>query len=212
MATREGKDSGHNPTPDGNDCIDEVLYLYMSRYFNLTLLVNQIKKLPRASKHDVRALLLQLEGQLDGDALEQMLEDPEDFVTTEPRRVHGPFEPWIYSYVGPMLDFFDRVLPNGSALKQGERIYLSVNLVANILRAVSGLVCLFLLLAPIGVLLLHPMSNANAFGLVCGFAVVIFCLANLLTMTMDQMLLMFCGYIAVMVAFLANLDQTRCIS
>jgi hypothetical protein len=74
-------------------------------------------------------------------------------------------------------------------------------------RAALALFCSVMLLVPVAVLLVAPLSDWASLGVIISFAALLVTVLSLKGVLLDQMLIILSAYIAVLSALLSNLSQ-----
>jgi hypothetical protein len=72
-------------------------------------------------------------------------------------------------------------------------------------KAILGLCCAFMLVAPVALLLLAPLSKAGSLAVVTGFGALFMLFLSSLEMKPDALLVGVSAYFAVLVSLLSNL-------
>jgi hypothetical protein len=77
-------------------------------------------------------------------------------------------------------------------------------------KTTVALFCAVMLLVPVGILVLAPISMVGSFVVVLGFCLLLVILLRVLEVEFTPMLLGVSAYVAVLASLLSNLNQGRC--
>ncbi|ETS81803.1 hypothetical protein PFICI_06805 [Pestalotiopsis fici W106-1] len=187
--------------------------LTIANYKDLLMILSRhVESLPRVSSYSYKNFESFVgKDSLEGDAWKALMDEEEDFITTRKDMVHEKFEWLMHGQPRFGLDkiFMAIFRQKGNSTDSDDKNkYVSPKKLEIFTKIIIGLFCMGMLVGPVGILLLVPLTDAQSFGLVVGFSsVVVFGLSGL--DSFYATLVAFSTYTAVLVTSLSNLYQAR---
>ncbi|KAK9779324.1 putative DUF6594 domain-containing protein [Seiridium cardinale] len=208
-----GNSAGYKYIQDPKDNILEALSQRLINYYTLTILSSQVDKLPQVSNYTYNNFLRLVRGeQLEEDAWQALTEGENDFVTTRAGQLHETFGCLLHgkSWFGIKKLFLRMFRYRDESLTDTKNKYVNPYFLSVFIRVSVGLFCIVMLVGPVGILLLVPLTDAQSLGVVVGFSSLVVLVLSALQGEFYSTLIGFSTYIAVLVSSLSNLHQVQC--
>ncbi|KAI2623195.1 hypothetical protein GGR54DRAFT_40707 [Hypoxylon sp. NC1633] len=215
-------DSNMKQTDDVNegnvkDRLIEMTLDRLKRYAESLLLMHKLQQLPRTSRREWSSLYntLKAHNVLEGNGWDFLSEpSQDDFLSTKTERVDRRLAPLVYGDALLSRAFRRMFQSTGhqDAKDQDQNkrtIYLHTNGIESFIKALVAIAIGIILMVPIGILLLQPMNKAGSLVVVLCFGAAFIVVLTLLNTELDAMLLAVFAYAAVLVTFLANIQDSK---
>ncbi|ORY71678.1 uncharacterized protein BCR38DRAFT_480171 [Pseudomassariella vexata] len=205
----------HNESKqDPKDAILERLLPRLIRYGELVLLISNLRNLHKVSSRASQDLLKQLHlDALDEEAVRFLREGEDDFISTRTKPFYEPLEWLLYyrrnSFVERLCSSVFRFIfkMRGESAADPHSDHINAKWLQRVSEGILALFSIVILCSPVAILLLASLSKETSLAVVVGFGFAFVIVMTSMGVKFDTVLVGLSAYMAVLVTFLANLQQ-----